>query len=126
MNEEEVDEQFSSLKIAVVHHQRNSDNGTTEFGLRNASFVWNSVVEYDVEEPNDIRTVEDRNQHYTGDVTGGEGVSTSNLSLVAGGTTYNEGKRFELRNLNITFPPGKLTVVTGPTASGKSALLVGD
>ena len=35
------------------------------------------------------------------------------------------GRRaFELRNLSVKFPEGKLTVVTGPTASGKTALLV--
>jgi excinuclease UvrABC ATPase subunit len=31
---------------------------------------------------------------------------------------------FELRNMTIKFPEGELTVVTGPTASGKTALLV--
>jgi ABC-type multidrug transport system fused ATPase/permease subunit len=39
---------------------------------------------------------------------------------------YNEQSvsRFELKNLNVKFPKGALTVVTGPTASGKTALLV--
>ncbi|OJT02453.1 ATP-dependent bile acid permease [Trametes pubescens] len=32
--------------------------------------------------------------------------------------------RFTLGPLNVRFPPGKLTVVSGPTGSGKSALLV--
>ena len=31
---------------------------------------------------------------------------------------------FELRDISISFPEGELTVVTGPTASGKTALLV--
>jgi ABC-type multidrug transport system fused ATPase/permease subunit len=35
-----------------------------------------------------------------------------------------QDSRFELRNLNIKFPERALTVVTGPTASGKTALLV--
>ncbi|KIJ38903.1 hypothetical protein M422DRAFT_258311 [Sphaerobolus stellatus SS14] len=30
---------------------------------------------------------------------------------------------FELRDINLAFPKGKLTVITGPTASGKMALL---
>ena len=34
------------------------------------------------------------------------------------------GRKFELQNLDIVFPEGKLTLVTGPTASGKSALIV--
>jgi excinuclease UvrABC ATPase subunit len=33
--------------------------------------------------------------------------------------------RFELKDINIVFPERQLTVVTGPTASGKTALLVG-
>ena len=32
--------------------------------------------------------------------------------------------RFELTDVSIIFPDGELTVITGPTASGKSALLV--
>ncbi len=32
--------------------------------------------------------------------------------------------RFELRDVSVKFPEGELTVVTGPTASGKTALLV--
>ncbi|KZT38562.1 P-loop containing nucleoside triphosphate hydrolase protein [Sistotremastrum suecicum HHB10207 ss-3] len=40
-------------------------------------------------------------------------------------TNRNEReRRFELRDVNIVFPEGKITVVTGPTASGKSALLM--
>ncbi len=34
------------------------------------------------------------------------------------------GRRFELRDINIDFPVGELTVITGPTASGKTALLM--
>ena len=32
--------------------------------------------------------------------------------------------RFELTDVSIIFPDGELTVITGPTMSGKSALLV--
>ncbi|KZT30801.1 P-loop containing nucleoside triphosphate hydrolase protein, partial [Neolentinus lepideus HHB14362 ss-1] len=35
----------------------------------------------------------------------------------------SEGERFQLGPLSIKFPMGKLTLVTGPTGSGKSALL---
>jgi len=34
------------------------------------------------------------------------------------------GRRFELRDVNVDFPVGELTVITGPTASGKTALLM--
>ena len=36
----------------------------------------------------------------------------------------NGERVFELRDISVRFPPGELTVVTGPTASGKTALLV--
>ncbi|KAF7338908.1 hypothetical protein MSAN_02214100 [Mycena sanguinolenta] len=39
-------------------------------------------------------------------------------------TTTIIDHKFELKNLSIIFPEGKLTVVTGPTASGKTALLM--
>lgn len=38
--------------------------------------------------------------------------------------TNAEKLRFELKNIDVVFPNGEMTVVTGPTASGKTALLV--
>lgn len=35
-----------------------------------------------------------------------------------------EDHKFELKDISVRFPDGELTLVTGPTASGKSALLV--
>ena len=35
-----------------------------------------------------------------------------------------EGAGFELRDIDVMFPESQLTIVTGPTASGKTALLV--
>ncbi|KAJ7254410.1 hypothetical protein B0H12DRAFT_1115460 [Mycena haematopus] len=37
--------------------------------------------------------------------------------------TLDEETRFELRDISVSFPEGKLTCVVGPTASGKTALL---
>ncbi|TFK44030.1 multidrug resistance-associated ABC transporter [Crucibulum laeve] len=36
----------------------------------------------------------------------------------------DEDRRFELKDINTRLPEGRLTIVTGPTASGKSALLL--
>lgn len=36
----------------------------------------------------------------------------------------NSDHRFELRDLNVRFPEGELSLITGPTASGKTGLLV--
>lgn len=35
-----------------------------------------------------------------------------------------EDHKFELKDISVQFPDGELTLITGPTASGKSALLV--
>lgn len=35
-----------------------------------------------------------------------------------------EDHRFELKDISVRFPEGELSVITGPTASGKTALLV--
>ena len=67
---------------------------------------------------------------------GGETVSSPNLEIRDASFTWNRSKKdpnndedqeirvFQLRDLSISFPSGKLSVVTGPTASGKTALLV--
>lgn len=49
--------------------------------------------------------------------------TSGSASLVAESASGGD-RKFELRDLNILFPHGELTVVTGPTASGKTALLV--
>ncbi|KAG6835326.1 hypothetical protein H0H93_002661 [Arthromyces matolae] len=50
---------------------------------------------------------------------GGEAETESQNS-----TGIIEDHRFELRDIDIRFPEGELTLITGPTASGKTALLV--
>lgn len=49
------------------------------------------------------------------------GDSTSETSTALLSSTDH---RFELRDVSIMFPEGELSVITGPTASGKTALLV--
>lgn len=54
--------------------------------------------------------------------------STDEIASTIGDTSVDladpTDHRFELRDLSIRFPEGELSVVTGPTASGKTALLV--
>ena len=84
-------------------------------GLEGATLKWNEVVE-----------VEEKGSQ-------NKSSSFSTISLVADEASTvvdaesigEHGDRvFELRNVTIRFPEGELTVVTGPTASGKTALLV--
>jgi ABC-type multidrug transport system fused ATPase/permease subunit len=50
--------------------------------------------------------------------TSASGTATPSIGVLAKGE-----RRFELKDINVFFPPGQLTLVTGPTAAGKTALL---
>ena len=87
-------------------------------GLECATFKWNEVVEV-------VMKGKQLGQNKSS--------SSSTISLVADEASTiidaesigDRGDRvFELRDMTIRFPEGELTVVTGPTASGKTALLV--
>ncbi|KAJ7505211.1 hypothetical protein B0H11DRAFT_1977471 [Mycena galericulata] len=100
LGEAEVSEQVSALKVdfsePVLAASEQSD-----LGLENASFKWNEVGSKGVDVADDA-TVSDY-------------VHSGNLS---------DDHRFELRDVSVLFPRDVLTVVTGPTASGKTALLM--
>ncbi|KAF8220228.1 hypothetical protein L208DRAFT_1335072 [Tricholoma matsutake] len=100
LNEDEVSSEVSSLKSDGLSSPTPTvDEG---LGLENASFKWNEVEEV---KPKD------------------EDVSkTSVISQTPSPT--NVDHHFELQDINIRFPEGQLSVITGLTASGKTALLV--
>jgi ABC-type transport system involved in cytochrome bd biosynthesis fused ATPase/permease subunit len=122
LNEDEVDEQVSGLKRASARRrQGNGDAGAADFGFRNASFTWNSVLEREGESSRltDAAKKQSQQQEFEA-IDRRDASGSSSTSLVED----NKDRKFELRDLNVIFPPGELTVVTGPTASGKTALLV--
>ena len=111
LDEEEVTDQVSSLKKDYSEpYLLGDDEG---LGLEGATLKWNEVVEVE-EKGNQTKSS-----------------SSSSVSLItdeastAVDTESIDDRVFELRNVTIRFPEGELTVVTGPTASGKTALLVG-
>ena len=116
LDEEEVTDQVSSLKKDNSEpHLSGDDEG---LGLECATFKWNEVVEA-------VKKGKKLGQNKSS--------SSSTISLVTDEASTvvdvesigDRGDRvFELRNMTIRFPEGELTVVTGPTASGKTALLV--
>ena len=69
-----------------------------------AHFMWNSV-----EQPDPNPTI-----NVVAPVDNGDGIIESPV----------DERRFELKDINVIFPPGKMTLVTGATASGKTALLM--
>ena len=102
LDEEEVTDQVSSLKKDYSKpYLLGNDDG---LGLECATLKWNEIVE--VEE----------NQN--------KSCSSSTISMEIDEASTIGDRVFELRDVTIRFPEGKLTVVTGPTASGKTALLV--
>ncbi|KAJ7212815.1 multidrug resistance-associated ABC transporter [Mycena haematopus] len=117
LEEEEVSAQVSSLKkddaetfSLPLLDGAEEDEG---LGLEGASLTWNRLREQE------------------GD---GDGRTSPTASSIDGSTTAREddsgsesggrGHRFELRDISVLFPEGRLSVITGPTASGKTALLM--
>ena len=87
-------------------------------GLEGATFKWNEVVEVEEKGKESSRTKLSSSPTSL-EVTDDSSTAADNVS------ERSTGERvFELRDMTIRFPEGKLTVVTGPTASGKTALLV--
>ncbi|KAF7298743.1 ATP-dependent bile acid permease [Mycena indigotica] len=105
LEEDEVTEQVSTIKqdfaAATIVHQG--------LGLENATLEWNQVKEDDK-------------------TTTAASVPKSAASSVADVSTLADSEirdhHFELKNISVLFPENKLSVITGPTASGKTALLM--
>ncbi|KAJ7660132.1 hypothetical protein DFH06DRAFT_1472233 [Mycena polygramma] len=122
LEEDEVTAQVSSLKTDTLIPLLDGaeDEG---LGLEHATLRWNELAKED----------EASNGN-------GKGKSTSPSSSIGGSTAQgddsgsgsgsetdggaSENNRFELRDISVRFPDGQLSVITGPTASGKTALLM--
>ncbi|KAJ7725660.1 hypothetical protein DFH07DRAFT_1002530 [Mycena maculata] len=110
LDEAEVTDQVSSLKkdrSASVSFESEDDR----LGFENVSFKWNKV-----REAPDAKDNKDNKANATSEMD-------FILTADSDGTATADHK-FELKGLSVIFPEGELTVVTGPTASGKTALLM--
>lgn len=94
--------------------------GETEgLGLENATLRWNEVLDQ-ASEGKDKNVSPSRSpSESTDDASTAIGDNASERSI-----GDSEDRRFELRDISVKFPEAELTLVTGPTASGKTALLV--
>lgn len=128
LDEDEVDEQVSTLKRTRARSETTStaDEG---LGIKTASFKWNEVEEKKDE------GADAKGKKGKGKATNGHQASSTDASdATATGSEIDVDResiassvtdhRFELKDIDVVFPEGELTVVTGPTASGKTALLV--
>lgn len=113
LNEEEVTEQVSSLKKDKFTLQQSRELlNESALGLENATFKWNEV-----------ETAKPAKGKQDDTIDGVESVTLQTEGSEIDGQT-EEDHQFRLEQISVIFPEDKLTVVTGPTASGKTALLV--
>ena len=121
LNEDEVDEQVSTIKRSKMGPTAPSFD---EFGLRDASFKWNAVEEKEKEKKDDVKGKSNGKVNGSTTDAGGGDIEAEAVDAVAAALTDETDRIFELRDISVIFPEGELSVVTGPTASGKTALLV--
>ncbi|KAJ3788774.1 hypothetical protein GGU10DRAFT_384717 [Lentinula aff. detonsa] len=122
LDEEEVTEQVSSLKKDISSVARSREhNEEIVLGLETATLKWNEV---ETAKPDEGKQ-NGSNEPTSGD-TGASEVGSVTVRSEASDTGFeSEGEhQFRLEQISVIFPEDKLTVVTGPTASGKTALLL--
>ena len=89
-------------------------------GLEGATFKWNEVVEV-------VEKGKESGQNKSSSPPTSEVADESSTvvdSVSERNISETEDRVFELRDMTIRFSEGELTVITGPTAPGKTALLV--
>jgi ABC-type multidrug transport system fused ATPase/permease subunit len=124
LDEDEVSGQVSSLKRDATA-SRVAEDEQGDLGFENASFKWNEIEKKDEDKKKKKeakRPIWRRLPRFRRSRSSSpSGASETTAAVEA---PEQPEHRFELRDLNVKFPQGVLTVVTGPTASGKTALLV--
>lgn len=125
-----MDEQVSTLKKGRVPPSEETESG---LGIINGTFKWNEVEEKkdddkDKGKGKDVPKKANGTHDTNGTNGSGPDAGPSDDATIADSASAmasNSGDhRFELKDITVMFPEGKLTVVTGPTASGKTALLM--
>ncbi|KAG8815537.1 hypothetical protein FRC18_001456 [Serendipita sp. 400] len=131
LNEEDVPAFVSSLIDEEESPQSSAASSKSQkIGIENGWFRWNQAIE-----PVDTSKSKGHGWRFwkrwtkkeqipslpTTPATTTQGIDHTRENT---STTLVDTTVFELQDINIIFPTGKLTVVTGPTAAGKSALLM--
>jgi ABC-type multidrug transport system fused ATPase/permease subunit len=154
LGEEEVPDWASSLKRAAVppdaSHQT-APGQAEKIGYENATLEWHQASMQAKEDtvpgmniPSEGADVEERlieNEEGHPRLDMGQPIPTLDplpeLDLIQEeatrlppsqatvGPSTSRVQSFKLRNINVTLPPGRLTLVTGITGAGKTAFLVG-
>lgn len=126
LDEEEVTEQVSSLKkeyspSTVQTQEREHEEQGLE--IKSGTFKWNEVPDKSEDENSNSKNKGKGKADSTnnGSVTSSDATSPTSVTGVKAEIVEY---KFELKDISVRFPEGELTLVTGPTASGKTALLV--
>lgn len=104
LREGEVEDWASSIKRNGTHLSPplpNENGSTLEVGFEQASFKWHTAAS------NTSSSIADTSDSDSEHLNDGNGSKST----------------FQLADLNIDFPIGRLSLITGPTGSGKSSLL---
>ncbi|KAH7102640.1 hypothetical protein BKA62DRAFT_699295 [Auriculariales sp. MPI-PUGE-AT-0066] len=116
LEEEEVRSWASALKQDRPIRGQEFD---TRLGAANATFQWYKYTpKPDEDEEQDAKPAARWYQRPFGMFRKGTASTQAEEPAVA-----QEDQTFQLRGINVVFPRGQLSVVTGPTGSGKSSLL---
>ncbi|KAF9230741.1 ABC transporter type 1, transmembrane domain-containing protein [Melanogaster broomeanus] len=123
LNEEEVTEQVSSIKRSRLP----TDSLVDDDGLaiESGTFKWNEVPEKEDTTKNGTATGKGDGKNgssNTQDANDDTETAIDTESMT--GASVVEDHKFELRDISVRFPEGELTLITGPTASGKTAMLM--
>ena len=102
LRETEVSDTVSSFKRAEITSRPTKED--LSIGITDTSFAWNK-------------------NELVGDKANKTKSADPSVSSTHGEAAGEETPSFELRDINVIFPTGELSLVTGGTASGKSALL---
>ena len=122
LDEDEVTEQVSSLKKDLSAPQPQATGEDDVLAIENGTFKWNEVEPEKAANSNGAGHI----QSPTDTASTSDTIVTHDTASIAESEAGSVAldHHFELRDISVKFPDGKLTLVTGPTASGKTALLM--
>jgi len=114
LQEEEVDDHVSSMK-----RPQNSEPPRVGLGISHGTFQWNAVTQ------SNKTTSSSAPASTTQVIPLTNETSTSSDSQSVSSSSADRSKRtFQLEDINVSFPESQLSIITGPTGSGKTALLM--
>lgn len=100
---------MSSLKN---QKSTNAQDVAPGLGIHHGTFKWNEVEEQKAKDT------------HSPEASADDDTATAVDSASVAGSTAEADRRFQLTDITVMFPEGELSVITGPTASGKTALLM--